>query len=59
MEDSQSPRRSLDDTVDVEDAHQGAGMELLGIRKGELRDMLPDGRGRVRLDYVIPARGCP
>jgi GTP-binding protein len=44
-------------TVDVEDAHQGAVMELLGVRRGELKDMLPDGRGRVRLDYVIPARG--
>ena len=44
-------------TVDVEDAHQGTVMELLGARKGELKDMLPDGRGRVRLDYLIPARG--
>jgi len=44
-------------TVDVEDANQGAVMELLGARKGELKDMLPGGRGRVRLDYMIPARG--
>ena len=44
-------------TVDIEDQHQGAVMEALGVRKGELRDMLPDGRGRVRLDYMIPARG--
>jgi GTP-binding protein len=44
-------------TVDVEDAHQGAVMEKLGERKGELADMQPDGRGRVRLDYIIPARG--
>lgn len=44
-------------TVDVEDTHQGAVMEALGERKGDLVDMVPDGRGRVRLDYRIPARG--
>ncbi|MBC7622964.1 MAG: translational GTPase TypA [Aeromicrobium sp.] len=44
-------------TVDVEDAHQGVVMEALGARKGDLVDMVPDGRGRVRLDYRIPARG--
>jgi GTP-binding protein len=44
-------------TVDVEDSHQGTVMEKLGERKGELADMQPDGRGRVRLDYIIPARG--
>ncbi len=44
-------------TVDVEDANQGAVMEQLGRRRGELLDMLPDGKGRVRLDYRIPARG--
>ena len=44
-------------TVDVEEVHQGAVMEQLGLRKGELQDMLPDGKGRVRLDYSIPARG--
>jgi len=44
-------------TVDVEDATQGAVMETLGARRGELLDMQPDGRGRVRLDYRIPARG--
>jgi GTP-binding protein len=43
--------------VDVEDAHQGAVMEALGARRGELQDMQPDGKGRVRLDYLIPARG--
>jgi GTP-binding protein len=43
--------------VDVEDAHQGAVMEALGARRGELQDMQPDGKGRVRLDYRIPARG--
>jgi GTP-binding protein len=44
-------------TVDVEEAHQGAVMELLGARGAELADMAPDGRGRVRLDYTAPARG--
>jgi GTP-binding protein len=44
-------------TMDVEEAHQGAVMEALGYRKGELVDMVPDGRGRVRLDYRVPARG--
>jgi len=44
-------------TVDVEDAHQGAVMEELGRRRGELLDMQPDGKGRVRLDYRITARG--
>ncbi|MCU7937125.1 MAG: translational GTPase TypA [Candidatus Thiodiazotropha sp. (ex Dulcina madagascariensis)] len=44
-------------TVDVEEKDQGAIMEALGMRKGELKDMAPDGRGRVRLDYLIPSRG--
>ncbi len=44
-------------TVDVEEQHQGAVMEELGRRKGDLQDMQPDGRGRVRLEYRIPARG--
>ncbi len=44
-------------TVDTEEQHQGALMEALGSRKGELRDMVPDGKGRVRLDYIIPSRG--
>ena len=44
-------------TVDVEDTHQGGVMQELGMRKGELVDMQPDGRGRVRLEYRIPARG--
>jgi len=44
-------------TVDLEDTHQGTIMEMLGERRGELTDMVPDGRGRVRLDYVLPARG--
>ncbi len=44
-------------TVDVDVSNQGGVMELLGARGGELRGMEPDGRGRVRLDYRIPARG--
>ncbi len=44
-------------TVDVEDGHQGGVMEELGRRKGDLQDMQPDGRGRTRLEYRIPARG--
>ncbi|NCF80513.1 MAG: translational GTPase TypA [Proteobacteria bacterium] len=43
--------------VDVEERNQGTIMELLGARRGALSDMRPDGRGRVRLDYTIPARG--
>jgi len=43
--------------VDVEEIHQGAIMQRLGDRKGRLADMVSDGRGRVRLDYTIPARG--
>ncbi|MEO5830658.1 MAG: translational GTPase TypA [Rhodanobacter sp.] len=43
--------------VDVEEVHQGAVMERLGARKGQLKNMESDGRGRVRLDYEIPARG--
>ncbi|MCP5152117.1 MAG: translational GTPase TypA [Chromatiales bacterium] len=44
-------------TVDVESQHQGTVMELLGERRGDLTSMMPDGRGRVRIDYVMPARG--
>jgi len=44
-------------SADVEDEHQGAVMEELGRRKGDLLDMQPDGRGRTRLEYRIPARG--
>lgn len=44
-------------TVDVEEQHQGAIMEKLGSRRGELLDMIPDGKGRVRLDYRVPSRG--
>jgi len=51
----QEPYESL--VVDLEESYQGAVMEKLGERKGELRDLRPDGKGRVRLDYIIPARG--
>ena len=44
-------------TVDLEDTTQGAVMEDLGKRKGELLDMVSDGKGRTRLEYRIPARG--
>ncbi|HXD06256.1 MAG TPA: EF-Tu/IF-2/RF-3 family GTPase, partial [Burkholderiaceae bacterium] len=44
-------------TADVEEQHQGGVMQALGLRKGELVNMEPDGMGRVRLEYRIPARG--
>jgi GTP-binding protein len=44
-------------TVDIDENYQGAVMERIGSRKGELTSMLHDGKGRVRLDYMIPARG--
>jgi GTP-binding protein len=44
-------------TVDVEEAHQGGVMEALGQRRAEMKDMQMDGRGRVRIDYRVPARG--
>jgi len=44
-------------TVDFEESYQGAVMTRLADRKGELQDMLPDGKGRIRLDYRIPTRG--
>lgn len=49
------PYESL--VLDVEETHQGTVMDKLAIRKGQLREMLPDGKGRVRLDYIIPTRG--
>ena len=51
----QEPYEQL--TVDVEEQHQGAVMEKLGQRGAELNDMVPDGKGRVRLDFIIPSRG--
>jgi len=44
-------------TIDVEETNQGAVMEEIGLRRGDLLDMVPDGHGRVRLEYRIPARG--
>ncbi len=44
-------------TADVEEEHQGGVMQALGLRKGEMVNMEPDGKGRVRLEYRIPARG--
>jgi GTP-binding protein len=44
-------------SVDIEDVHQGTIMEKLGERGGDLTDMVPDGKGRVRLDYIMPSRG--
>ena len=44
-------------TADVEDTHQGTIMEKLGERGAQLADMVPDGKGRVRLDFIIPSRG--
>ncbi len=43
--------------VDCEDQHQGSVMEELGLRRAELHNMVPDGKGRVRLEFIIPARG--
>lgn len=54
-DDREEPYEQL--TIDVEEQHQGSMMEKLGERRGELKNMVPDGKGRVRLDYVIPARG--
>ncbi|MEY4769041.1 MAG: translational GTPase TypA [Pseudomonadota bacterium] len=44
-------------TVEVEEQHQGTVMERLGERKGDLQNMTPDGKGRVRLEYLMPSRG--
>ncbi len=44
-------------TIEVEEQHQGAIMEKLGERKGDLLNMAPDGKGRIRLEYMIPSRG--
>ncbi|MCF6250288.1 MAG: translational GTPase TypA [Methylococcaceae bacterium] len=44
-------------TIEVEDEHQGIIMEKMGDRKGDLKDMVPDGKGRIRLEYIVPSRG--
>ena len=51
----EEPYESL--TVDVEEQHQGSVMEKLGERRGDLKNMVPDGKGRIRLEYIIPSRG--
>jgi GTP-binding protein len=51
----QEPYEQL--VVDVEETHQGSIMQQLGERRGRLTNMTSDGKGRVRLDYTIPARG--
>ncbi len=51
----QEPYEQL--TVDVEETHQGAVMQKLGERGADLKNMMPDGKGRIRLDYIIPSRG--
>lgn len=52
---TQEPYESL--TVDIPEDAQGSIMEALGLRKGEMQDMVPDGHGRVRIDFIIPSRG--
>lgn len=44
-------------TIDIEEVHQGPIMEQLGLRKAEMTDMAPDGKGRVRMDFIAPSRG--
>ncbi len=44
-------------TIEVEEQHQGTVMEKMGERKGDLLDMMPDGKGRIRLEYRVPSRG--
>jgi len=51
----EEPYESL--TIDIDEDHQGSVMESLGERRGDLQNMVPDGKGRVRLDYTIPTRG--
>ncbi|WP_339803481.1 translational GTPase TypA [uncultured Marinobacter sp.] len=43
--------------IDIEEQHQGALMDQMGLRRGDLTNMVPDGKGRIRLEYTIPARG--
>jgi GTP-binding protein len=51
----QEPYEQL--VIDCEERHQGSVMEELGLRRAELENMVPDGKGRVRLEFIIPARG--
>ncbi len=43
--------------IDIEEEHQGPIMEQLGLRKGEMTDMVPDGKGRIRMEFMVPSRG--
>ena len=49
------PYESL--VIDCDEQYQGAVIEELGLRRGEMRDLMPDGKGRVRLQFIIPTRG--
>jgi GTP-binding protein len=51
----QEPYEQL--VIDCEETHQGSLMEELGLRRAELENMVPDGKGRVRLEFIVPARG--
>lgn len=51
----QEPYESL--LIDCEEEHQGSIMEELGLRRAELENMVPDGKGRIRLEFIVPARG--
>ncbi|WP_440906130.1 translational GTPase TypA [Catenovulum sp. SX2] len=51
----QEPFETL--TVDIEEENQGTIMEKLGLRKAEMTDMVPDGKGRIRIDFIVPSRG--
>jgi GTP-binding protein len=51
----QEPYEQL--VVDCEDSHQGSVMEELGRRRADLKNMVPDGKGRVRMEFIVPARG--
>jgi GTP-binding protein len=51
----QEPYENL--TLDIEEQHQGSVMEKIASRRGQIQNMVPDGKGRIRLDYVIPTRG--
>jgi GTP-binding protein len=52
---TQEPFESV--TIDVEEQHQGSIMETFGNRGAELQDMVPDGQGRIRMDFRIPSKG--
>lgn len=52
---AQEPYESL--TLDIEEVHQGSVMEKIAARRGQIQNMMPDGKGRIRLDYMIPTRG--